>query len=130
MASSSSSAMNSSSHHRPGIQSAKLKHHSSAWLVHELLKRTDLTNGDVSLFHYPMTQVPYITMEEMQQAFDELASFDSNQEMPPEYVERAQAEARSRIHRIQFCWYQFRQFPTLTHAYVNIQHVDIRQNGE
>ncbi|KAK1735103.1 hypothetical protein QTG54_014169 [Skeletonema marinoi] len=129
MASSSSSAMNSSSHHRPGIQSAKFKHHSSAWLVHELLKRTDTTNGDVSLFHYPMTQVPYITMEEMQQAFDELASFDGNQEMPPEYVERAQAEARSRIHRIQFCWYQFPQFPTLTDAYVNIQHVDIRQNA-
>ena len=73
-------------------------------------------------------------MKEMQQAFDELASFDSsssNQEvMPPEYIERAQAEVRSRIHRIQFCWYQFPQFPTLTDAYVNIQHVDIRQNGE
>lgn len=90
-------------------------------------------------------------MEDMQYAFDKLALLNNNNEnddsnvddeegghtretrgmqLPPEYVERAQAEARDRITRIQFCWYQFQEFPRLTNTYVNIQHVDIRQNGK
>mmetsp|Transcript_16536 Transcript_16536/g.27216 ORF Transcript_16536/g.27216 Transcript_16536/m.27216 type:complete len:412 (+) Transcript_16536:244-1479(+) len=145
MASSSSSSvpMNFSSHHS-----------STTWLVRELLKRTDLSNGDICLFHYPLTQVPYIATQELQQAFDNLtsvtpsttSSITSNSSgsgsghpennvvanavlVPPEHVERAQAEARSRITRIQFCWYQFPQFPRLMDVYANLQHVDIRQNA-
>ena len=49
----------------------------TTWLVQELLKRTDLPNGDICLFHYPLTQVPYITTQELQDAFDTLASITS-----------------------------------------------------
>ena len=86
-------------------------------------------------------QVPFISVQEMQLALEELVSLtttsssSSNSEteyssVPPEYEERAQVEARNRITRIQFCWYQFTQFPRLVDVYVNIQHVDIRQNGK
>ena len=83
-------------------------------------------------------QVPFISVREMQLALEELVSLtttSSNSEaeyssVPPEYMERAQVEARNHITRIQFCWYQFTQFPRLVDVYVNIQHVDIRQNGK
>jgi hypothetical protein len=50
--------------------------------------------------------------------------------IPPEYMERSTPESRSRITRIQFCWYQFEQLPRLVNAFVNLQHIDIRQNGK
>lgn len=81
-------------------------------------------------------QVPYISMREMQLALEELVSLStssssSETDVPLEYVERAQVETRNRITRIQFCWYQFSEFPPrLVDVYVNIQHVDIRQNGK
>ncbi len=137
--STSSQAMNSSTHPRPTTQSTKLKPSTSKWFLHELLQRTDTSNGDICLFHYPMAtpQVPYISIREMQLALEELVSLsttrsdsDTEWNVPLEYVERAQVEARNRITRIQFCWYQFSQFPQLVDVYVNIQHVDIRQNGK
>jgi hypothetical protein len=148
----------SSRHPHQVIPPSNLTLYSSKWLIREILKRTDVTNGDLCLFHYPMTtcnQIPFITIEDMQQAFNELTLFHNNgssnendddnddeegihpresssngRMIPPEYIDRAQAEARGRITRIQFCWYQFQQFPSLVNTYVNIQHVDIRQNGK
>ena len=102
------------------------------WLLRELLKRTDVANGDICMFHYPMPSklVPFTTVEDMQCAIDTLsltttsaAQQDHNDDnagnnvvelqtngiIPPEYMERSTPESRSRITRIQFCWYQFEQ---------------------
>lgn len=137
----------------------QLKPFNSKWLYQEVLKRTDVANGNVCLFHYPIPltstpqQVPFVTVDIMQCAFDKLAAADTgtetsttrndahnngsennNNEDKEEELEyltrRATIESRHRITRIQFCWYQFRQFPRVIHAYANILHVDIRQNGK
>ena len=124
------------------------------WLLRELLKRTDVANGDICMFHYPMTSklVPFTTVDDMQRAIDTLslgttaAQQDHNDDdnadsnvvhnnngiIPPEYMERSTPESRSRITRIQFCWYQFEELPmrSMTNAFVNLQHIDIRQNGK
>ena len=124
------------------------------WLLRELLKRTDVANGDICMFHYPMPSklVPFTTVEDMQRAIDTLsltttaaAQQDHNDDnagnnnvvvqnngiIPPEYMERSTPESRSRITRIQFCYYQFEQLPMrMMNAFVNLQHIDIRQNGK
>lgn len=110
------------------------------WLLRELLKRTDVANGDICMFHYPMPSklVPFTTVEDMQCAIDTLAlttttsAQQNNGIIPPEYMERSTPESRSRITRIQFCWYQFQELPArgLMNAFVNLQHIDIRQNGK
>ena len=131
--------MNSATRHcLSDIKATKLKPQSSAWLIRELLKRTDIDNrnGDISLLHFPhaANQVPYISYEEMQYAFRVLAG-DVREEVrddmvSSEFMERSRVENRNLITRIQFCWYQFPKLPTVVGAYANIQHVDIRQNGE
>mmetsp|Transcript_24455 Transcript_24455/g.42831 ORF Transcript_24455/g.42831 Transcript_24455/m.42831 type:complete len:485 (+) Transcript_24455:165-1619(+) len=46
------------------------KNQSSAWLATELLKRTDLSSGDICMFHYPMDFFPRMDMDDMERAFD------------------------------------------------------------
>ena len=66
---------------------------------------------------------------------DEVAASQHNNGVPaliPEYMSNASLEARNQIIRIQFSWYQFAEFPreVLGRTYPNLQHLDIRQNGE
>jgi len=50
----------------------------------------------------------------------------------PAYMSNASIEARNQITRIQFSWYQFADFlrEVLGRRYANLQHLDIRQNGQ
>ena len=50
----------------------------------------------------------------------------------PEYMSNASLEARNQVIRIQFSWYQFAELPreVLGRTYPNLQHLDIRQNGQ
>jgi hypothetical protein len=135
------------------MQHVHPKTQSPEWLATELLKRTDLSTGDVCMFHYPMDFFPNMQVHDMESAFemiiegqltnprnnhgsDENAdnAINNNVLAPvpaPAYMSNASLEARNQITRIQFSWYQFREFPreALGRTYANLQHLDIRQNA-
>ncbi|KAL7538417.1 hypothetical protein ACHAXR_009314 [Thalassiosira sp. AJA248-18] len=52
------------------MQNVQPKVQSSSWLAKELLKRTDLSSGDICMFHYPMDFFPNLDVNDMGMAFE------------------------------------------------------------
>jgi len=61
------------------MQHIQPKHQSAIWLATEFLKRTDLSSGDICLFHYPMDFFPSMHPNEMARAFQMI--FEGGEEL-------------------------------------------------
>jgi Leucine-rich repeat (LRR) protein len=105
-----------------------------------MLRRTDPSTEDVSMFHYPSDFFPRLEIDDMSRALEAISENrvediiieeEGGEAVSSRHAWNARPEARVAITRMQFSWYQFDAVPReiLGRAYPNLCHLDIRQNA-